>query len=295
VIFVPGPLADDEKCQEFVANLKRMRALFKWRQEDLAAQCHVSKGVIANIESFQRAPLVEHGMAFDGAFGLKDVFAKASREIHGEAFPEPFVDFARHETEADMLLTYQHSFIPGLLQTERYARAVMSTWPNITAEEIDRLVAARLSRQQILTRTDRRPPMLWAIVDEGALRRPIAAPDVMREQLLHLVEMAGLPNVVVGVVPYSAGGHMGLLGACDLAEQDGHPYIVNLEDLADGRVSQDPAVLSRVALRFRALQQEALPKAASRDMIAKLAEELWNPTAPTGARALTAAPTADNT
>ena len=81
--------------------------LFKWRQEDLATQCHVSKGVIANIESFQRAPLVEHGLALDDAFGFKDMFAKAAREIHGEAFPEPFVDFARHESEADMLLTYQ--------------------------------------------------------------------------------------------------------------------------------------------------------------------------------------------
>jgi hypothetical protein len=287
---VSGKYADDEKCQQFVANLKKMRDAFGWTQERLAAESHCT--AVAMIESFARSPLPDHGEAFDKAFGLTDVFAKAAREIQGEPLPEPFADFARHEREADMLLTYEHSFIPGLLQTERYARAVMSTWPNITADEVDRLVVARMARQQVLTGTERRPPMLWAIVDEGALHRPIAAPDVMREQLLHVVKVGELPNVVVGVVPYSAGGHMGLLGACTLAEQDGHPYIVNLEDLADGRVSQDPAILSRVALRFRALQHEAMPSAASRDMIARVAREIWNETAPTGARALTAAPTA---
>ena len=108
---------------------------------------------------------------------------------------------------------------------------------------------------------------------------------------MHALEVSRLPHVSLAVVPYAAGGHIGLLGACTIIERDGMPRIVNLEDIADGRVSEDPAIVKRVALRFRALQHEALPGGDSRDMIARMAEELWNGTAPTGARALTAVPT----
>jgi transcriptional regulator with XRE-family HTH domain len=73
---VPGPFADDGKCQEFVANLKRMRELFRWSQEDLAVHALVGKGTVAMTESFARAPQVDHGMAYDVAFGLTDVFTR---------------------------------------------------------------------------------------------------------------------------------------------------------------------------------------------------------------------------
>src|SRR5436190_16397976 len=83
---MPGKYADDEKCRQFVANLKRMREAFGWSQERLAAESHCT--VVAMIESFARAPLVEHGVAFDAAFGLRDVFAKAAGEILGQSFAE---------------------------------------------------------------------------------------------------------------------------------------------------------------------------------------------------------------
>ena len=101
-----------------------------------------------------------------------------------------------------------------------------------------------------------------------------------------------MPNVSVTVVPYSAGGHTGLLGAFTIAHQQGQTSIVNVEDIVDGRVAEDPALVAEVSLRFRSLQAEAMPTTASRDMIARIAEELWNGTAPTGARALTAVTTA---
>jgi hypothetical protein len=80
-------------------------------------------------------------------------------------------------------------------------------------------------------------------------------------------------------VPYSAGGHTGLLGACTIADLDGNPSIVNLEDIADGRVMDDAATVSRVTLRFNALRSEALPKGPSRELIARVAEERWKGTA----------------
>jgi hypothetical protein len=172
-----GPFADDEKCQEFAANLKSMLDAFKWQRADLAAACNFSASVISNILTFQRPPTVQQGEAFDTAFRLKDVFAKAAREIRGESFTLVFRKFSDYEREADTLLIYEHSFVPGLVQTERYARAVIETWPNITTDETERLVAGRLGRQEILARDV--PPRTFMLVDEGTLRRPVAEPEVI--------------------------------------------------------------------------------------------------------------------
>lgn len=288
-----GPFAEDEKCQEFAANVKTMLDAFKWQRTDLAAACNFSPSVISNILTFQRPPTVQQGEAFDKAFRLKDMFAKSAREIRGETFTPVFRKFSDYEREADTLYICEHSFVRGLVQTERYARAVLGTWPGITPCEMDRQVADRMGRQEILARDN--PPRVFMLIDEGSLRRPIAAPEVMHEQCLHVINVSRQPTVSLSVLPYSTGGHMGLLGAFWIAERQGHPSIVYLEDVADGRVCEDdPAILSRVELRFRTLQQEALSTRASRDVIARIAEELWNGTAPTGARALTAVPTTEH-
>jgi transcriptional regulator with XRE-family HTH domain len=286
-----GPFAGNEKCRDFVENLVQMREWRGWTQADLAKACVFSAGVIANIESFQRAPLVEHGHAIDKAFKLNDVFEAKARAVQGESFPEAFVSFPEHEGKADELYVYEHSLAPGLLQTPRYALAVLSTLPDKSPEDVERELAGRLARQEVLTREGPKRVQLFALIDEAALYRPAAEPEVMHEQLLRLVEVSLMPNVALAVVPYSAGGHIGLNGACTIAERTGFPSIVNVDDLADGRVSEDPVLVKRVMLRFRALQAEALPRRASRDMIARMAEEIWNGKAPTGARALTAVPT----
>jgi hypothetical protein len=285
-----GRFADDERCQQFVENLKAMRDRCGWSQDRLAAESLCT--AVANIESFSRPPLEEHGVAFDKAFGLRDVFAKAAREIQGQSFPAAFEKFPEHEGTADDLYIYEHSVFSGLIQTERYMRAVFWTLPNIEPDEVDRLVSARMARQEALFGENRRRPRLWVLLDEAALRRPVADADVMYEQCVRALDVSRMPNVSLAVLPYTAGGHIGLSGACTIVVRDESPRIVNLDDLADGRVSEDAAIVRRVALRFRSLQHEALPGVASRDMIARVAEELWNGTALTGARALTALPTA---
>jgi hypothetical protein len=167
-----------------------------------------------------------------------------------------------------------------MLQTEGYARAVLSTRPNTANDEIDNLVAGRLARQAVLWREDPPAPILWALIDEGVLYRPVAPTEVMYDQLRYLAESSERPNITVQVIPYSAGGHTGLLGACTIADLDGSACIVNLEDIADGRVTDDAATVSQVTLRFNSLRSEALPKRASRELIVRVAEERWTGTAP---------------
>lgn len=288
-----GPFADDDRCQDFVENLVNLRGKFGWSQPQLAAECHFSKAVISNIESFQRAPLVEHGLEIDKAFGLKNVFAAKARAVQGGSYPEAFASFPEQEGTADDLYIWEHSLVPGLLQVERYTQAIFETLLNITPDEVDRLVSGRLARQDVLFREDGSRPRLWALVDESALSRPVASPAVMHEQCTRLLEVSRMPNVSLAVVPYSSGGHIGLTGACTIVERDGYPRTVNLDDLADGRVTEDPVIVKRVALRFRSLQHEAMGNSASRDMISRMAAQ-WESQAQTGERALTAVPTADN-
>ena len=292
---VPGEWADDEGCKDFALNLKRMLDGYGWSRADLAGRCNYSASVVSNILGFERKPTIPNGVAFDGAFGVTNMFAAKAKVIReGEAYPEAFVDFTVREREADELCLFEHSLCPGMFQTEEYAREVLRTKAGRSAEETERMVAGRLARQGILTRTDRRPPQVWALVDEGVLRRPVAPAPVMYAQCMRLIEVGDLPNVSVTLVPYGAGGHTGLLGAFTIALQQGKESIVNLEDFVDGRVADDPALVAETWLRFRSLQAEAMPTTASRDKITTIAEELWNGKAPTGARALSAVTTADS-
>jgi hypothetical protein len=102
----------------------------------------------------------------------------------------------------------------------------------------------------------------------------------MHDQLRYLVEVSRRPNVTIQVVPYSAGGHTGLLGAFVVADLDSAVGIVYVEDIADGRVFEDPRTVSLVTLRYKSLQSETQPKGASRELIARVAEERWKGTAP---------------
>jgi hypothetical protein len=270
-----GPYANDELCRDFVENLVGLRTRLGWSQEKLAAESHVGKGVIAMTESYQRKPQVDHGIGYDKAFGLKGMFEAKAQAIQSGAFPEVYRNFPAHEATAHDLYVYEHSVFPGLIQTARYARAVLAKWPNIRGEEVERRVAARLTRQEVVHREEPPPPRVWALVDEAALHRPVADADAMYEQCLRALEVSRLPNVSLAVIPYSAGGHIGLLGACTIVERDGIPRAMYLDDLVDGRVAEDAMLLRQAAVRFRALQHAALPGGDSRDMIERLAKELW--------------------
>ncbi len=264
----------------FADEMKAAREQRGWSQADLADQIPYSLSTISMVEALHRVPTRDLAVHLDKAFGTPGTFTRLEARLRDLPFPASFRPFAAYEAEATALYVFQHSLIPGLLQTPDYARAVLATRPNTTEDELDNLVAARLARQAILTRDDPPAPLLWALIDEGALHRPVAPAEVMHDQLMDLVRMSRLPNITIQVVPYSAGGHTGLLGAFVIADLDSSPGIVYVEDIADGRVFEDPGTVSRVTLRYKSLQSEALPKGASRELIARVAEERWKGTAP---------------
>lgn len=288
-----GPFADDKGCQDFVANLVNLRKTLGWTQQQLAGACHVSPSVISNFESFQRAPRPEHGKLIDKGFRLTGMFEGKAREIQdGVSFPPAFRAFSEYEKTATDLFISEHSLVSGLFQTEPYARGILTTHPNVSSAVVDERVSARLARQEILFREEPVPPRVWALLDEGALRRRVGDAATMHEQLTRLLTLSDLTNVTIQIIE-GVKGHVGVLGAFTLAEIPERTSIVHLEDIADGRMCEDSATVDQARLNFRTMQAEALHTQASRALITEIAEDMWNRTSPPhGGRAPTAAATA---
>lgn len=236
-----------------------------------------------------RAPTADQARRLDAAFGLPGIFARIEERLHGVPFSAGFRPFQPYEAEAAELRLFQHTLLPGLLQTEDYARAVLSKHPNATGEEISERVAGRLKRQVVLDRSA--PPVMWVLLDENVLRREIGNPKIMHEQLLHLVELSQRPNITIQVLS-RIGAHPGLHGAFAIAVTQDHRTIVYLETAADGQTVEDPGTAADMALMFDTLRTEAYKGSESLALIERVAEE-WNEAAPPpGAKQATAELTA---
>jgi transcriptional regulator with XRE-family HTH domain len=151
---------------------------------------------------------------------------------------EPYVGL---EAAASVIRTYEVQFVPGLLQTEGYARALIRLGSAANEEEITRRAELRVSRQEILSSPH--PPQLWAVIDEGALRRPVGGAQVAREQLSHLIEMADHPAVTLQILPFRAGAHAAMGGPFTIlrfAEPDLND-VVYIEQLTSALYFDKPA------------------------------------------------------
>jgi len=157
------------------------------------------------------------------------------------------------ETEASRIRTYQALAIPGLLQTEEYARAIIRGGGVTDDREIERRVEARMMRQHRLSEPD--APHLWAVVDEAAFHRIPA--ELRAEQLRHLIDVQR-PTLRVQVLPYEAGLHAGTSGSFVLLDFSGDPSVVYLEHSLSGLFPEDPAEVEHYATVFDVLQAQAL-------------------------------------
>lgn len=152
---------------------------------------------------------------------------------YNDLLPSWFQTYVGLEEAADRIRTYEVQFVPGLLQTKEYARAVITAGAvGAAPEEIARRVDLRLERQRILDGEN--GPLFWAVIDEAALRRPIGGVDVMRGQIQHLIDLMSQPNVTIQVIPFSHGGHAAEGGAFSILRfaDPELPDIVYVEQLA---------------------------------------------------------------
>jgi transcriptional regulator with XRE-family HTH domain len=150
-----------------------------------------------------------------------------------DILPTWFQAYVGLEEAAARIRTYEVQFVPGLLQTKEYARAVVTAGSaGVGSEEIARRVDLRLERQRMFDRSD--GPIFWAVIDEAALRRPIGGSEVMRAQLEHLIDLMRQPNITIQVMPFSFGGHSAEGGAFSVLRFPDRdlPDVVYVEQLA---------------------------------------------------------------
>ncbi|WP_435873091.1 helix-turn-helix domain-containing protein [Micromonospora arborensis] len=195
---------------------------------------------------------------------------------YGDVLPTWFQSYLGLEAAAALIRSYEVQFVPGLLQTREYARSVVLLGHG-TADpaEIDRRVALRMQRQQLLRRDN--PPQLWAVVDEAALRRPIGGPAVMRGQLAALIEATKSPNIRLQVIPFAAGGHAAAGGAFTILRFGDQelPDIVYIEQLTSAIYLDKRDDLDYYAVAMERLCVEAEPPERTPEILGRLLDDLY--------------------
>ncbi|MGW3368404.1 helix-turn-helix domain-containing protein [Streptosporangium canum] len=190
------------------------------------------------------------------------------------SLPSPYATYIGFESEAEGVRNYEILAVPGLLQTESYARAMIKgTAPEASRDEVESRVAARLERQRLLARPD--PLKLWAVIDESALLREVGGPQVMHDQMAKLREAAEEPNITIQVIPRSAGAYPGMHGAFVLLEFPGEGHdVVYMEGSTSDLFLESIEDIARYNMLFEHLRAVAAGPDATRALLA-VAQQNW--------------------
>ncbi|NSC23123.1 helix-turn-helix transcriptional regulator [Streptomyces albus subsp. chlorinus] len=239
--------------------LRARREAAGMTQQELADAAFMTRSHVAHIEAGRRIPSEDDARRLDAALGTGDVLTSFRPRKEEDATLADYFEPARHlEQQATMIREFALTFVPGILQTERYARAVLSmTFPPKREEECDRHVVTRLERSKILS--DPTNPVVWALLDEMVLRRPVGGPDVMTEQLTHIADLVDRGRVRVHVLPFALGGHPLMQGMLSLMWFEDQPPVAYSEGISIGKVHDSPDMVQQLQSRYDLALSDALP------------------------------------
>jgi len=286
---MPAHSSPTVKRRRLAAELRTYRDRVGLTIEEVAQRLEWSTAKISRIENARVSVLPRDVKFLLGVYGVEEngedweallALARESRQkgwwyAYGDAIPEGFETYVGLEADATTLRTYESEYVPGLLQTEDYASAVMrATMLTASDEEIERHVAVRMVRQERLTGSG--APEIWVVVNEAVVRRVVSGELVMRAQLSRLVEASKQPNITLQVLPFSVGAHAGMDGAFMIlgfpAPTD--PDVTYVHYYTGTLYLEKPEDLARYTLMFDHLRAAALPVGQSRDLIARARDEL---------------------
>lgn len=252
------------------ALLKKLRAEQGLTQDQVGEAVRISGSSIAAFETGRQIPQPDTSVRLDEVLNSGDQVQRASVDAREAARPGWFRAWAGAEERAATLRYHETSLVPGLLQTEEYARSVLDNGLRGLGE-VEEKLAVRMERQAaILDREN--PPTCAFTMDAAALR--CGPPDVAKQQLEHLVDIGKRSNIFIHVIPESAGVHPGRSGSFALAMLDNGAVAGCLEDLLEGRTVTDAQTLIELDRLWHAISAVALPCDQSRDLILKMVNEL---------------------
>lgn len=253
----------------FGRQLRRMREAKEVKQEAIAHVTSVSGPQVSKIEAGKKRATRSFVEAADDYLEAGGSLINLWEDLNKDGHPVPiWFDWPKTEADAAMLVCYEHSVMPGLVQTPAYASALLRG----NHEAVD----ARIGRQAILTRDDGiAPPVLVLLIDEQALRRPVGTPEMMKEQLERLLGLSALLNVTVQVV-LASGEHDGNSGAFVIATMADRSEVAYIETAVRGITTDDPAELSTLARTLVALRSRTLTEQMSCELIRKVVQDKWS-------------------
>jgi transcriptional regulator with XRE-family HTH domain len=259
------------RLRRLAAELRRLRSAASLSREDTSEQTGINSATLCRIETARARPQMRTLIALLNLYHVdqaqRDYLIALCREASTQGWLRPYhadlreeyTAYISFENDAQSIRNYESLFVPGLLQTEDYARAVIrGVLPMASKQEIEDRVQARMERQQVLTRDD--PLRLWAIIDEAALHRVVGSENILHAQLQHMAETAVAPHVTLQVIPFSQGAHAGMPGSfvlmdfADPLDTD----LVYIDSLAGDLFLESDADIRRYTMIFDNLRAVAL-------------------------------------
>ncbi|HEY1914815.1 MAG TPA: helix-turn-helix transcriptional regulator [Streptosporangiaceae bacterium] len=274
--------AKASSLEAFASQLRAWRLRMGWTQVEAGEKLGYSASLVSGVETMDKNPTADFAKACDKGFGTPGfeeepdapgTFMTLQKLVAREAWPSYFAPVFDLEKSAIRIHQWDMRVVPGLLQTEDYARSVISAGrPRDSASSIDRAVSARLERQAILARDD--PPMLWQVLHEGVLRHVVGSPAVMCGQLDKLASLAREPGIVVQVLPFAASDHPGTDGPVLIYDFEGKSSVAYTECNGGGRIVESPGEVADLTIVLNMIRAAALSPRESTALILEVRSEI---------------------
>jgi transcriptional regulator with XRE-family HTH domain len=267
------PDAEPSGIALFAAELKAQRTRLGWTQAELGDKIGFSGSFVSDVERSERTPRIDFARACDREMGLPGSLERMHALVRNAAYPSFFAPVVPFEREAVRIHGFELGSVPGLLQTESYARALIrATRPHDKDADIERLVAARLERQEIMAKDC--PPLLWYVLDESVLRRVVGSQAVMAEQIDRLIMATSGPDTVIQVLTFADGEGVGSDGPISVYEFSEAPSVCYTECNRGGRVIEDHAEVAEMMTKINMIRVSALSPRASVDLMREIRSQL---------------------
>lgn len=240
-------------------------------QRELAVRTLISYQMIGAIERAQRAPRKQFIELADRELGAQGALLRLRPGVR-ESYQRWFRRYVDLEREAKIIYDFQADAIPGLFQTEGYARTVLGAgWPPVDDMQMEAELTARMARQDVLRRDP--APLFSAIIDESVLCRRVGSKEIMENQMEHLVYLSQNPNIRIQVLAFRSGAHAAMNGSFKVLVMNDGARLAYAEIPSSGRVISEPEDVEQYSLWFGALQSQALSPNESVDFISRYKEE----------------------
>ncbi|UGY94422.1 helix-turn-helix domain-containing protein [Streptomyces gobiensis] len=257
--------------QKYGDELRRRRLAANLTQEALSEEVVCSPTLISHIEAGRRLPNPDDATRIDQALGTDGWFARWLKDLE-HRYADHFAEAAELEQQAAEIRQFAALLVPGVLQTQAYARAVFRAYhPNYTAEDVDRRVVNRTERARILDNPAH--PVVWTLLDEAVLRRTVGGRHVMAEQLTKIADMAEAGRLRLHVLPFTVGAHALMEGMVSLMSFTDTAPAAYTEGVLTGRLMDDPALVTEGRSIYDLALSEALPLQDSLALTRAVAEE----------------------